>query len=401
MPSHDMTESIPESYPWFYKPAVGSQVGGNKTSSWVSRVDKKVSVNTPGWPHAYRENAYFRAVYRASGSPWPYSATFNSGASAGGTECIGTMCGTNPLWPVDYTEERVRVQDILIRKMQDKLSAMKVNLATAFVERQQASNLVASTARRIAQSVHSLRKGKFAEAARQLTGSTSRLPAKRALGGIPEQWLALQYGWKPLLSDVHGACEAVAAAHSNERPPVYTVRATHREQLDKIKQEFPRGPDSYLPATIKSRNEGSVSGRGLMEFRVTSQLASDLAHTGITNPALLAWEVLPYSFVVDWFIPVGSYLQRLDYSRGIEFSRGFVVCKVSDSWTVRSKETSFDGPAGSHMSYQGGNLTSTCDTVGRTIVGSAPPPVTPQFKDPFSLLHVSEALSLLATAFGR
>ena len=30
----------------------------------------------------------------------------------------------------------------------------------------------------------------------------------------------------------------------------------------------------------------------------------------LDNPAVLAWEALPYSFVVDWFIPIGDYLNE-------------------------------------------------------------------------------------------
>lgn len=29
---------------------------------------------------------------------------------------------------------------------------------------------------------------------------------------------------------------------------------------------------------------------------------------GLTNPELVAWELVPYSFVADWFIPLGDWM---------------------------------------------------------------------------------------------
>lgn len=41
---------------------------------------------------------------------------------------------------------------------------------------------------------------------------------------------------------------------------------------------------------------------------------------GLTNPALVAWELVPYSFVVDWFLPIGDWLQAQTSLLGLSFS---------------------------------------------------------------------------------
>jgi hypothetical protein len=33
---------------------------------------------------------------------------------------------------------------------------------------------------------------------------------------------------------------------------------------------------------------------------------------GLLDPATVLWEIIPYSFVVDWFLPIGSYLDNLN-----------------------------------------------------------------------------------------
>jgi hypothetical protein len=45
--------------------------------------------------------------------------------------------------------------------------------------------------------------------------------------------------------------------------------------------------------------------------RLIAELYEELSlqrSLGLVNPAEIAWEVVPYSFVVDWFLPIGSYI---------------------------------------------------------------------------------------------
>jgi hypothetical protein len=45
--------------------------------------------------------------------------------------------------------------------------------------------------------------------------------------------------------------------------------------------------------------------------RLIAELYEELSlqrSLGLVNPLEIAWEVVPYSFVVDWFLPVGSYI---------------------------------------------------------------------------------------------
>jgi hypothetical protein len=45
------------------------------------------------------------------------------------------------------------------------------------------------------------------------------------------------------------------------------------------------------------------------------------------NPAAIFWELVPYSFVVDWFIDIGGYLRNLQtaYAAGVVVHTGYKV----------------------------------------------------------------------------
>lgn len=51
------------------------------------------------------------------------------------------------------------------------------------------------------------------------------------------------------------------------------------------------------------------------------------AKVGLTNPLSVAWELIPFSFVVDWFLPIGKYLDALDVPLLYTFTDKILVNK--------------------------------------------------------------------------
>lgn len=62
----------------------------------------------------------------------------------------------------------------------------------------------------------------------------------------------------------------------------------------------------------------SYSKRIKCRYVIRDASLKTLAQVGITNPAATVWELIPYSFVFDWIIPVGGYLESLDALIGVE-----------------------------------------------------------------------------------
>jgi hypothetical protein len=105
-------------------------------------------------------------------------------------------------------------------KLLENLKDQKVNLAQAFVEREETVKTVASTAKTIASVLTNLHKGNFSGAAKALGIKPPKRGQRKFLkeyandtaNAVGNGWLALQYGWKPLLNDVYGAAETLAQA---------------------------------------------------------------------------------------------------------------------------------------------------------------------------------------------
>jgi hypothetical protein len=45
--------------------------------------------------------------------------------------------------------------------------------------------------------------------------------------------------------------------------------------------------------------------------RIDNPALATAQAVGLTNPALVAWELVPYSFVIDWFLPIGNWLTAI------------------------------------------------------------------------------------------
>lgn len=283
--------------------------------------------------------------------------------------------------------------EIAKTKCIDNIKDMSINLAQACAEAQRTIDLVGDTARTIAKAVVAFRKGKFKQGFKAL--GVSKTPNVSSRRGAADNWLAMQYGWLPLLSDVKGAAEALA---KRQNPPVFVFHGKHTAN------------DSHIFIHENVGGSGGVDSREVnynsttkfaVAFSKTNHLARTLSSLGINDPLLLAWEFLPYSFVVDWFYPVGKYLEQLNYTDGLSFRWGYYVQLSKNSWTISTPMHRVDNAAYTRT-YSGGTIISS-DNVWyqRTKLISAPSPSLPSLKNPLSYTHMLNGLALLSRAFGR
>jgi hypothetical protein len=77
--------------------------------------------------------------------------------------------------------------------------------------------------------------------------------------------------------------------------------------------------------TIRYKSKSRIAVKVRLDFRFSSPHLASLAADGLTNPVALAWEVTPFSFLADYCVGLGSWLNRLDATLGKEFIGGSVT----------------------------------------------------------------------------
>lgn len=209
---------------------------------------------------------------------------------------------------------------------------------------------------------------------------------------LANNWLELQYGWLPLLSDVHDA--AVLLAHQQTRTLKQKYRSSVKAQVDYSGNWFMSRPGTGTGGTVMSKATAEVSRRIVVEISAPPNMSSIL---GLQNPASVAWELTPWSFVVDWFIPIGDFLQASADVRMLNISRvvtttvkkrhvsGPVMKSYSDS-LYDYRLVSFSG-----LNRYSQTITSYERTVGATL--SVP---LPSFKPLSEVVGWKRALNAVA-----
>nr|APG77001.1 hypothetical protein [Beihai levi-like virus 23] len=258
----------------------------------------------------------FRAPLCSDAAPgWGYFRWMQDGASTAPSVVSATPYQDTGLLP--------SVPAALVAKARNKAisdaAGMEVNSAAFMGEIWTSSKMMAETLSRLAKAYKAVKKGNLGHAAVLL--GVAKLNGRRLKGhSAHDRWLAFQYGWKPLMSDLYNMHGAITNALS--QPDLLRVKATVVETYD-VSQKL----SSW-------RRTGSVECG--VEIGVCYKVADAKLHAfnqmGLVNPLALAWELMPLSFVVDWFVSVGSFLENLSGHIGLEFSHGY------ETHFVRSKD---------------------------------------------------------------
>jgi hypothetical protein len=297
-------------------------------------------------------------------------------------------------------------QNNAVKKLIDQAGrGIEANLAQDAVQFSQMTQMFAHNVQRIVKSVRNLRRGNIPGAVDALTAgrSRSRMPPGRPsrTKDLAENWLELQYGWKPLLNDIHGAMESMSTMMSSDYAFVQSATASAKAREDSLVR-FDYDAVRIGPKRGKLATFTTTTCKYNIRFRVAHPLTSFLAQTGFTNPVNLAWEVLPFSFVVDWFLPIGPYLEAMTAWSGLEFVGGSVT-QFTKSWILSTVD--YDGinignPGGGSFVSDHGACQVCVTMLNRGVLTGFPTLTFPQYKNGLaSVTHATNALALLRSVF--
>lgn len=221
------------------------------------------------------------------------------------------------------------------------------SVAVSVAELPKAITMIGNTAKDLACSFHNLKRLKVGRAFdclglknskhnKYLTKLSSKVKnsSKGKLDFASNAWLEMTYGWKPLLGEIDNAMKDLASRYETE-PSDFRIRGSGTSSGS--------APNAvYLPGW-KANGHTKIRSGIICDVRVTSDIQRDIQGIGITNPLEIAWEVLPFSFVVDWFIPMQSWISSFNVLDGIEFIRGSRQTLIRRNWTA---EVTYDEDAG-------------------------------------------------------
>lgn len=215
----------------------------------------------------------------------------------------------------------------LINKLREQIQGSDFNMSVFLGEGHQTLRLIGDSAIRIAKALHHVKRGDFWGTARSLLEGTSRAPLKprtKSLWGavssdanvLSARILEFQYGIKPLLHDVVAASQQLA--HELNAPAQQTYRCAVRKEIKSTStSQWTVAP--YPAPTMKAYGVGLKSHRRSLIAIVAEDKIPILPYRlGLADPEVVLWELVPWSFVADWFIPIGPYLEARAFAHRLK-----------------------------------------------------------------------------------
>lgn len=213
-------------------------------------------------------------------------------------------------------------------------------------------------------------------------------------------WLEYRYGWSPLVLDIQDSLKAIYAQDLRDSLQARDYTQVFGFRSGESRSEFPGASPKLGGGTWSSKVTltHKVEVKAYAKYQVSreSGLLNRMNDFGAFDIPRAAWELVPFSFVVDWFVPIGDWLAAVQPKIGVKVISSGVVCVSSKDGTRTLTGYTPDGtgagqwpappfPLGSSDGFKTKRLT-------RTIGLPVSPFPTPEVKLNFK--RIADAVSL-------
>lgn len=130
---------------------------------------------------------------------------------------------------------------------------------------------------------------------------------KRRQISAGQAWLEMTYGWTPLIHDVYNAAEYAGMLSRATFNDIYVKGSASDSGVYNNPEDISKNATN-VTATCKVK--------WAVGLKIIDAKLRNLEALGLTNPLSLAWELTPFSFVLDWIYPIGAYLESVTAMQG-------------------------------------------------------------------------------------
>lgn len=201
--------------------------------------------------------------------------------------------------------------------------------AVSIAERKQAMSMMTNRLTQIWKFTHALRKGRFGDAAKALKvgmppknrdfdrflESSRFTKLRKGAKYFANNYLEFHFGWSPMVADIYTAMNIL----SDGIPSSWIkAKATLPSRSGGLTFTGSQGmPNwSFTRKTVTVNSQVTIR----TQVKVQNPNLHLAAQLGVINPATVAFELVPFSFVLDWFVNVSEFLESFTDFAGLELS---------------------------------------------------------------------------------
>lgn len=265
----------------------------------------------------------------------------------------------------------------------DSIKNSEVSLNTSLGEGRESLEMMVSIMKSARKPLKSLR---------TLVRSLKKNPLQ-TFGG---NYLGYSVGLKPLIEDVHNLIEHFSNGQQKDAL-VFRAVANARSSVNVSVVQT----KSYVNDTYTRSDRCQIS----LDYEVSDLPKFDAWRLGLTARPTLIWELTRLSFVVDYFVNIGQYLENWEAAvanNGFAFHSGYRTDTTLENWASKWDQNTGTLLPGAGTTFISGDNEGFRErkTKVRTALGGFPVPAYPSIKIPKAsgpLLNIAALLSQLLT----
>lgn len=210
-------------------------------------------------------------------------------------------------------------------------------------------------------------------------------------------WLEYSFGWSPIVADMANSVLFLNDMFAGEEPLTIMSRTelksveVHKRNAD---WSQPIGTGGIVTWPCEAVDTLSHDFKASVYYTMSKEFLRDLSGYGIIGVST-PWAVVPLSFLVDWVVPIGDWLEAMDATIGLTYLGGsYTHFRKVDSVRTFEKPicTQNDVKVLSGFGYA---LPDREFDMKRTVWESSPLPFPAYVKNPFSAFKAVTGIALL------
>lgn len=168
---------------------------------------------------------------------------------------------------------------------------------------------------------------------------------------MSDSWLAYRYGWRPLISDIDAAAKAVDS-YRKPLPERHTARGYAQASKSLSETESSSISVWEIQKDIVKGTEASCRAGILYEYDGRNAFG-----TSYRDVPMAIWETIPFSFVADWFVNFGDFIEAITPKLGVKVLGSWNTLKITNTSTVDLYATGCGAGTGYSLISSGGFVT--------------------------------------------
>lgn len=302
---------------------------------------------------------------------------------------VGDLCGSSAGVPLNPSPDEISTgsENLMLVKAYAKLHESTIMGGEALATLGQTVAMLRSPFKSATQLL-----GKMAKYRALRLGKTATSAAK----ATADTWLEHRYGWKPLIMDANAIIRQAQIDRAKVQKLRLIIRAGTKGESSTSQ--------SWSPTTAGNRSGSETIATKLscnagVLFDLIDQSAGQrlLGTLGLRPRDIIptVWELIPYSFVADWFVNIGDWLQAITPVPGITV-RGHWVTSCIETAVSTVDSIAFMYPSQHVTDWQGPLGSNVITTSKFQRICNQPLSFTPTLTaKPLSMLHQADAMALL------